>query len=317
MILRETLLAPQSAPRDPTCLLDQKRHEISEKETGTFLGGSHVLFQESPIPNSVLPLLLTNRQLYDDTRDMLRREFSAQLPKYTLDVMYLKDCTLWPTWTSVPVRASHVDSVTAQFRLFNCPGGLPMPRIPPRRGIFGSDIIWTFYHLFIAAVKFGPYGRPITMRRLVLDFLPVEEDDILPMDPSTWGPASSLPDKLRAWNFYGQRLASGWTPPLDAKVVGPAMVLDFLEAKLRRLLLFNIYCFDYCKILYESIGEIEIRLAGEVYANFDLAEELAGREIWGPPGSERYTKWHSVFCPWRERVEARRRELGMPVNDRT
>ncbi|KAK3314389.1 hypothetical protein B0H66DRAFT_568351 [Apodospora peruviana] len=313
---------PSPAPRHPTSLRDQKRRVIERSESGAWSQESRVFFEQTPVPNPVLGLLLTNRQLHDETRAMLKRSFSfdtkpARLPSYTLDVVYLKDCTLWSTWLSVPARAPHVDTVFTQFRLFNCPDGMRIAT-DTKRDMFQigcggpPPIMWPLYHLLICAPKFGPCGCAFTMRRLVIDFLPAEEDDLLPLGLTT----ITRYDDNTPVDWFEVSLGGSWTPPsADRRLKGPALMMEFVKAQIRRLMWMEHTEFELAKKMYESIGEIELRLAGEVCTNLDLAESLASLNGWGDPGSSRQRKWETQFVQWRPWVMARRRELGMPVQE--
>ena len=113
MIILLVALAPQSAAPDPGDLHGQHRRTLEDTATGAWREAHRVMFPADPTPNPTLPLLLTSRQLHDETLDTLRSAFAVARPSYTADTVYLKDCTLWPTRLSVPVRASHVDTVRA------------------------------------------------------------------------------------------------------------------------------------------------------------------------------------------------------------
>lgn len=268
-----------------------------------------MLFEAAPVPNPALPVLLTNRQLGAEMQDVLRRRFADRRPDYAVDVVYLKDGTLWPTWLSVPVPADHVDTLTARFRLFSCPADMVMP-LARRLGLFDSGIggqptaIWLFYHLLTVSFTRGPLGSPITARRLVLDFLPAEEEDILPLGGGFGYRSRSKKD------FYATFLPGNYDAaaegPADAGSTAAAMMAAFVKAQLRRLLVMveKRGDWDYGKPLYENIGEIELRQAGKVLATFDLTSMLVKAY-----DSAVRSHQNNGLDPWWPWVEARRLEL--------
>lgn len=132
-------------------------------------------------PNPALPLLLTNRQLRTETAELLTRPSFRRHAYFSLDVVYLTDATLWPTWTGVPFLSDRIDTLYVHFRIFKASANMAM-EVPIRRGMFQAHegapeaVVWVFYHLLVAGLKFGPrgdgragrVGGGITVRRLVM-----------------------------------------------------------------------------------------------------------------------------------------------------
>lgn len=279
-------------------------------------------FERAPPPNPALALLLTNRQLHSETRSLLSSRPLCRPLRYTLDVAYLQDCTLWPTWLSVPQRASHVDELNVQFRVFNCPADMWMME-KPSRGMFHigngapEAIVWVFYHLIYIALAYGPCGRPITVGRLVLDFLPTDEEDIIPLGVSRHrrrrlSDLTNPRDFFRLWRVDNR--PNPVFDPTDFKTHAAAAMMCFVERELDMLLGIGADMFRYGRIIYENIGEIEYRVAGKAQGEAGVAWQLAHTAMWGMNATSfSRQSWYAKFCPWLPKVQERRRKLGMPV----
>jgi len=323
MIILQVVLAPQSAPPSPGELHGQSRRALDKTATGAGQETHRVLFQAGPAENPALSLLLTNHQLHAETLDTVRRAFAETTPSYTTDIVYLKDQTLWPTWLSVPLRASHVDTVHAQFRIFDCPDDLRLKE--PPRGMFSGGcggpppISWPFYHLLVGSIvsgSHGPCGLPFTMKRLVLDFPPATEDDLLPLGRVVETRWSHSPDEIWEEVFDYFSLDDAFNAQcLDNPRLEPAArLIRFVHNMLEFLARLTSDGFFYGRYLHENIGIIELRLDGEVYKTLDLGYHLANVRRWGSD-SESFSRrqWYGNFLPWESGVKARRRELGMPA----
>lgn len=73
-----------------------------------------VLYQSETITPAATPLLLTNHQLCAETRKVLSTQRGD---RYTLDVMFVHERELWPTWTSIPAFARRIDTLDVTFRV--------------------------------------------------------------------------------------------------------------------------------------------------------------------------------------------------------
>jgi len=317
LIITEAVIAAARPAPHPTELKHHERRTIPVSESAAWSGSERVFF-EKPMPNLVLPLLLTNWQLHHETRDTVRRLKNTQPLRYTLDVVFLQYRTVWPTWLSVPAPAPHVDEVRVQFRLVNSYD--PEAEVKAKR-LFESglgepaSIAWIFYHLMVvmASKNAAPYGQPFTVGRLILDVLPAEKGDILPMRR-----------KCCSSYFRGGERVEYFGPVLrrpeeerdgDPRVRAAEVCLRFIKREIRDLVGLSQYTFEYGKWIYENIGEIEYRLAGELDAEAKLATKLdAGVPHWGL-GRHSYggDKWQSRYFPWSETIKARRRQIGLPV----
>lgn len=335
MIVLSFIQLPQSDPPNPAELPHQQRRPTEGVRFRIDFDESRVLFPAKVPNNPALPLLLTNHQLHAETLDILRRAFppsNVEPPSYTADILYLKDTgALCPTWLSVPRRAAHVDTLHVQFRISNspCDPDLLVDGIAVPAKVFNNDNdMWTLYHLFISAIATGTYppcGGPITVKRLVLDFLPagVDVQDLLPMGPVVkWEWSSG--DNPRGPDVYARDMrkevseAMRLDPNLEGSFEGDpgreaaARLMCYFMKWLRIVSGTRDYTWKRGKVLMEHIGGIEFCLDGVLYETLDLGRRLANATRWGG-GVESYRQrmWYGEFLPWRERTLARRRELGM------
>lgn len=333
MIIQQVILAPRS---NPPGTLDELAQQQRQRQPNDRLCRNCVSFLSEPATNPAMSLLLTNRQLYDETLDTLQRTFKATAasPSYTADIVYLNNGTLWPTWLSTPVRAPHADTVHVQFRVFHHPEELRPGGVPRYRLFNCGRIMWSFHDLllgFLLSGRHGPCGQPITVNRLVLDFLPATDatDDIFPLCPETSWEWLSTPEELGEWISAKDIRENVWEcfrPPdsmedaLYRDDIGMKVAAGFMGYVWRLLEWVartdSYYVFVKSKVLYEHLGVVEIRLDGQLHKTLDLASYLEG----SPPDfggdtrrMDRYWELYNGSVEWRREVKVKRRELGMPV----
>ncbi|KAI1780727.1 hypothetical protein F4818DRAFT_435923 [Hypoxylon cercidicola] len=182
-------LAVRDQPHPSTCRKEDRK--VCERLGYSFapIVKDRVWFERRLIQNPLLSLLLVNRQVHREAQDVLWR--MGDLPNCVLDVMFLKDEALWPTWLSVPNVRRNLGTVYTQFRVFHAPEHL---RTREAFDLYGSEgpgpppIVWLFYHLLAALLRNGPLtldkdddSGSFTVRTLILDFLPASEKGILPL----------------------------------------------------------------------------------------------------------------------------------------
>src|SRR5689334_11526060 len=74
-----------------------------------------VLYSPGAASSNNLSLLLVNRQMHAETLENL--EMIAYHPSYSLDIIVLDEVLLLPTWLSVPVNTTSIDTVSVTFRI--------------------------------------------------------------------------------------------------------------------------------------------------------------------------------------------------------
>lgn len=270
-----------------------------------------------------IALLLANRQLSAETQDALERLPTTY--SYGLDVMFVDEKELWPTWVSVPALSPRVDSVVATFRIFGTWDG--EGRFPFRLGD-GSppEIVWCFYSLMERFLTCGPVGkrklqyldRNITVKFLTLNILtPPGLEPVATDDMQTYG------------HWYRSRIDHYYISDDEeddddaARTAGtnipmqPALLADFLYGYICHLLGMGYHTAREGGIMYERIGTIRICVDGELKHECDLGEYLArlrftnALQTFGnvyPPENR-----VPFFWQWKKRALEMRKEAGLSM----
>jgi hypothetical protein len=229
--------------------------------------------------SSALPLLLTSKQINAETLEAVGRA-SVQ---FELDVKFLKEHFLVPTWVSIPILSPKVHHLRATFQSV----GTYERRIKPlslkgryrehdiwRTGCGGPcGYVWAFYSLLTRFLKFGPVGptnpsteRPFTIECLELDFLDPEDTSLLPPEAVT-----SL-EKDRAAFLHMYHANREGQP---AQMLRPEWLANSLAGSIAGLLSMGYHEARYGSILYERIGRIVFKVNGDIIREFDLGQKLA------------------------------------------
>ncbi|KAJ5818205.1 hypothetical protein N7474_003796 [Penicillium riverlandense] len=290
-------------------------------------------------PSNCLPLLLTSRQIHDETQCILNRKNTKST--YVLNISVLNDYDLFPTWISVPYITNRVYALYTDVHLF----GSIIPSKIARRLVGDGGRLgfhWSFYALLERFLRYGPVGekkgkrndsgnlisdqielnlfqrgnlnfddRDITVEILTLDFQSAEP--MLPFPPDNIG--------YGAWQ--GQHHAfdlifdeTNGPSELEQYRTRPEWLAKYLLLEIHALLTMSYHFASYGKMLYERIGTIRI-VSPEGVTEIDLATRLAALrftnqqdtfgDVWPP--EERL----STFWKWKKQTLARRQELGFPV----
>jgi hypothetical protein len=268
--------------------------------------------------SSCTSLLLTNRQLFTETRSVINRMKSTT---YILDISVLNEMNLFPTWISVPYITKRVSTLHVDVRLF----GHIMSKEVARRQVGDGGIVgfhWSFYGLLQRFLRYGPVderkksSKPpfesddydVTVKLLVLNFKSAELEPAFPPDTVTY-------DTWESWHFmhfYSRQRDID----LERYTTRPEWVSKFLVSEIRSLLRMNYYTASYGKILYERIGAIRILVDGDLKHEFDLASILASLRFTRPQetfGHFVSQKRISAFWNWKKETLTRREQLGFPV----
>jgi hypothetical protein len=105
-ILDYAVLGGHPAPRTVAAIEAQDRRPLSGRHS------SNVFYTPNSATPRATPLLLTCRQLNDETKSLLKRTGI----KYELDVKFVYENYLVPTWVHVPILTHHVEHVHATFQ---------------------------------------------------------------------------------------------------------------------------------------------------------------------------------------------------------
>ncbi|POR33301.1 Putative transcriptional regulatory protein [Tolypocladium paradoxum] len=325
-------LALRDAPASPAELCKGDRHGVSTSVSGAWGTGSRVRFEKLParlrLPGSSSPSLrLVNRQLYAEVTETMGRK-SRRRPDYHLDLVYLDDGSIWPTWTSVPVLAEDVGTVHATVRIFHCPPELETPGERKHAPFFMGDgsppaIVWALYHTLVVFLECGPRPRQgdeeqsnrgpgMTMQKLVIDVLSATEPGIVHV---AYPPSFSTFDRMRWHDPLTRMDRSGrslMSDDDDEGLVAANLLARFLETEMRRLLGLSCNTFDYGCVLYEHIGEVQVSVNGESRASMDLAALLAQAPFREGLSSSQVQR-RGAMAEWIVDATRRRAEAGLSL----
>ncbi|KAF8453433.1 hypothetical protein BGX38DRAFT_1051185, partial [Terfezia claveryi] len=211
-------------------------------------------------------LLLTSRQLYIETKDILSRSASANT--YLLDVIFANERALCPTWLCIPRLTTRVDTVRSNFRIiggweFEDGGGASAVQTggPP-------NILWAFYALLERFLRCGPVGalkierdrfdhdldRGIIVKTLELNFLSPEDESLL-------APEGPPLDWFRERWMANLNPQSVFSPVIKGQM-RPEWLLRFVSGGIFYLLISRSQAFQYAAWLYTRIGTIKLLLNG-------------------------------------------------------
>ena len=222
-----------------------------------FLDASSVVTQRAPKQgdgpnNTALGLLLTNRQLHDETEHLLRTRGLT----YQMDITdgNFPSPSLWVSWLCVPRKARHVETLHAQIRLFDtrAPSAFDTQREDLR---FQSSFMSTSYQLFLSSfLQNGPFANTVSRLRHEARFSAktLVFDIQQPLDRFVSGP-ESLPGMVFVKPSLIERSADNlyeWT-------------VKFLQGRRDH---------QDSRILYQGFGSIEIRVAGKLHHVVNLTD---------------------------------------------
>lgn len=296
--------------------LDTYRAEAPLNPASSFHGRQshsydHVFYTKTQ--NPALSVLLVNKQLHVEMKDVLRHKRS-QKGNYELDIMYVKDSGLWPTWLSVPTLTTDIDTIHATFRLFNLPDNIPK-EMKYRNMWLGGDGgppsgVWVFYKMFTRFLEqnIGPWpcrieeeAQSITVQRLVLDVVTPAEPDILPLASTSRRPTVDYMGRffLKAENES--------TPAVR-------IFANFIRREIGALLCMGYHTTGYGEMLHERFGTIEIRVNGEEYHKWDLSDVFARLPLsddqWGTFSA---VQRKASYRHWKTDTAEKRRKAGFKV----
>lgn len=235
-----------------------------------------------PLRNPALPLLLVNKQLCGEVKDIIR----LMTTDYHVDIMFLKSHGLWTTWT-VPVlpQTQYIDSVHATFRPFEPTEDLDTSfgSLDFHNGDGGPPTaVWSFHSLLTDLLAAGPGYQPkkqegirsrYVVKRIIVDV-------VAPIDGAAY--------KSIFWE--DERYEDEVSPrqdgrgPHDASIAPEQRLANYMIENLDRLLHLTYYTMDYGAIVYESVLEdITILVNGSECKRYDMNELMREHkmEYWG------------------------------------
>ncbi|KAH8894575.1 hypothetical protein GQ53DRAFT_744711 [Thozetella sp. PMI_491] len=271
--------------------------------------------------NPVLALLLANRQLYVETKDVLRL-LERQLPDYSVDVMFVKNVGIWLSWTSVPWLSSKIGTLHATLRVVEShssfTGPLPYNRNMWRRGCGGPPSgVWYFYDALLGFLdkQVRPWppreeesesmADQITLQKLVLDVQSPGSDVTFPLAPEVRAVGYRKPAEPTGEDYF-----SYWSAD-EERSTGDRFY-SFVSSEIGRLSKYTFRYDIYGRILYERIGEIQMWLDGKQRGQVDLSvgleESAKVARSWSWSREQ-----EAELVEWLARTYKERTKAGMPV----
>lgn len=274
-----------------------------------------------PLRNPALPLLLVNKQINTEVKDVLEHTTA----NYHVDIMFIKSYGLWPTWT-VPAfpRTQYIDSIYASFRIFEPTKDLDT-RFRRSLDFYSGDgppvvvcppfAAWSFYKLLTGVLTDGlvfeerePFFEGVgctpryAVKRIIVDVIaPI--DDVIHQSVF-WENESKYRDK-KVSPLTSDR-------PNDASIPVEQRLAEYLISNLDNLVSFNHDTLDYGIIVYEGVVEdITLLVNGKECRRYDLNELFRERKInsWGSnpefweERQKAYAQWTSWVCERRKRMK--------------
>ncbi|KAI5923022.1 hypothetical protein F4810DRAFT_671309 [Camillea tinctor] len=317
-IIKWVSLLPSVVPPDPSTLSLDDRVPLYKDKLKLRCLFDHIMVQKQQKTLSLLPLMLVNRQLYSEAKEILQLlSRSGELPDYKLDIVYLKNCTFWPTWISLPWPSPVVETLYVQFRIFGSVDQFKEMKMSYQEhpssvsesvGLDRLPILWIFYSILVhtlgheSPVLGVEPGEELMARRVVLDFLPTD-GDLRPL-----GEYSTAQDPRKVELF---RMDENWQPK-SAELAAPEMLLNYVYKMLYYALSMIYKRYPHGRALYAHVGELEMRLDGEFVANLRIPDMFRSIPYNIMLGSRNREETENEFFKWKEVAAVKRREAGFP-----
>ncbi|RSL45123.1 hypothetical protein CEP54_014407 [Fusarium duplospermum] len=258
--------------------------------------------------NPALGLLLVNKQFNDDVREVLNL-----IPAdYYVDIMFVKDCGLWPAW-HIPVlpRTKYIKSINATFRLFDPTDDID-PRFRGSMSFSGGDggpegAAWSFYHLLTGVLQKGPGDLGHHDEYFIED---ITVNILEPTDGASHKSIACADRELERGNKPRRRFARAF---FSGETIKPEERLAmYVASHLGNILSLDYHTMNYGMIVWENVMVgIVLNLSGSEYRRFGMEELIEGHKIrdWGmtpefiADRKEKYERWRYWLDERRRRVK--------------
>ncbi|KAF2445279.1 hypothetical protein P171DRAFT_473112 [Karstenula rhodostoma CBS 690.94] len=275
------------------------------------------------IPQNAATLLLVNNQIHHEVKELIHLRGGLT---YELNVKFVYESLLVPTWTYVPLDMDIVPRlrVTVQslgkYRQERSFHGKPLrdprTRVYPRIPLY----VQSFYHLLRdilyldPKVRLGIDGaeeRALAYRVLEIDFID-------PADKELLAPESDNPENYMCLQVQEDNLDQLPPPAIEVGIVRPDWLASSLTEHLRKLLVQGFYIatvgqMAYDVPFYSRIGQIDIKANGKVVGNLDNGQILADAKYLGSYSTRPLENWLDRWILWKETAMQRRRDRGFKV----
>jgi hypothetical protein len=257
--------------------------------------------------------------------------------KYKLDVMFVNEQQLWPTWLQVPRFSKQVDTVDVTVRIFGrnasrgtsafiCGDGSP------------PQIAWVFYWLLEHFLDFGvanaagfEEGQPhrseieVSVKNIVLNFVS-GESDVVPANTEDLEAKWWARQRLRWFERFEEPQSQSDEALLsDGQPLRmhPKWLAQFVGRDIASLPRMGYHNAAYGAIVHERIGCVKVYSEGELVNEVNPGAILAAMVEKPVQGSD----WHSTgtfgnlggdcrlltFWNWKYQTVRQRQRLGLPL----
>jgi hypothetical protein len=315
LVLKHRYPSPQTTAE----VEDQTRISLRSVDEN-ILGGSAFYLGDasSYIPNAA-GLLLASRQIRSETQDALNRLDLA----YELEVKFVNERYLAPTWTLIPTQTKHYKRVQVCFQSM---GAWQEPMLPSNflqsnpwmTGCGGPPpYVWLFYNTLMHFLTYGidaPQATAtpgiISVERLELNFIDPEETHLLPPEDdamSIWR-ARLEPARRSRRRSRRSRCSQNVERP---ELLRPEWLARDLAQYIRSLFCMSYHTAAYASKFHGRIGYMVFKINGEVTDEIDVGQLLAdlgfNDSFGGVAREHRVEAWIS----WKEEAQELRRKRGL------
>lgn len=297
-----SLVIDNPAPAPVDALAKSDRTELHDVKYNGWYGGDGVKYSVLESRTDIQPILLVNHQLHAESLaalDLLPTKYC-----YSLDIMIVDECELWPTWLLVPALTTRVDKVYAAFRSSGISKG---HHIGFSGGCGGPPMItWCFYSILERFLRVGAKGLQEKEHDELVSIKLLEVDVRTPdVAPDMLAPK----DIYRVDKLHRLRKESG----IDY-LMHPEFIVNFIASEIKTLLVMGYHTAAFGGIVFERIGTIRLMLDGEVREEWDLAKLFSSIRFNDSFGHiQPRERRPEMFKKWKARAYKTRIELGLPV----
>lgn len=349
-IIEDVILAQRSPPRDAASAYSDRTHIARSRSSGIRAwdyGPANVLFEKAPTIPNANGLLLTNRHLHEQTERALKRLFPEGV-RNKLDVLFVNERQLLPTWIHLPVFRKHLEGIDVTFRIFGYNDSSGENAFTVGDGS-PQQILWCFYWLMEQFLDYGltppttliksfnentknrTHKKGLSIQTLSLDFH-TGEPRLAPEDTDenrqSWWDRQR---EMRRHRDGGMRLyrdvSHGYHPfgpDPEPKCLHPKWLSDFIAADIRGLASMSYHTAAYGSLIHERIGQINILCQGEEQTPGIAPGEILAKMQAAPHEMSRHEcqdtfgHMHSdcrlfTFWNWKFRAVGERRARGFPM----
>lgn len=290
-------------------------------------GPKNVLYETTPTIPSSHGLLLVNKHLHKQTTQALSRLFPHGLD-YKLDVLFLNESILHPTWLSVPARRNQINTINVTIRTFGRNTNTSRNAFRGGDGS-GPGFVWMFYWLLQHFLACGVSTVDVeASRRKAERWVEQIKLDLVSLEPQLT--PEDTEEAQSKWWRHQRRLSRG-NSSTDAALIAagkparmhPRWLAEYLSRMIGGLAGMSYHMAAYGGLLHERVGKITVCSHGEVVREVGFGDVLARLAAGPEVGSDWYTKatfGHLVgecrvltFWNWKYRAVLLRRSRGLSV----